>query len=278
MPEVLGKDPFEERINIILDEISLGIQWDRPSLIVIVYRSEFIIKNIQTRLEKSLNLSGQSILNYLVDKSHYDIPLELMEHPQHKSTVYFIRGIRWGGGRGYSNAYRALNMHREYLVEGSIKAIFFVSEREARQLSRFAPDFWAFRHKVVEFFEVPSKNHPTRVKSSKRFHALYSRHAADFQKLIKAAEQSQAQGCLDEALQNYRRTLRKYPEETVVKLQIAEIYLSMGWVPAAKRILKNAGNNNHGGEFFLRELTRLHREAGKIQPATGGFSEYLPGK
>ena len=42
MPEDNGKESFEERVNIVLDELSLGIQWERPSLIVMIYRSEHI--------------------------------------------------------------------------------------------------------------------------------------------------------------------------------------------------------------------------------------------
>src|SRR5450759_1507278 len=162
MPEVNKEALFKERIEVVLDELSLGIRWDRPSLILAIYRSEHIKKAVQSHLVNSLKGLGQAIFHYSVDESHYDIPIDLMNHPEHSGTVYFVTGLRWGGGRGYSNAYRALNMHREYLVEGNIRAIFWLTKNEARQLSRFSPDFWAFRHKVVEFLDLPSidKNQP----------------------------------------------------------------------------------------------------------------------
>jgi hypothetical protein len=121
MLEVNGKDKIEYRVKIVLDELSLGIQWDRPSLIVLVYRSEHIKNIVQAILAKSLVESGQIVLQYLVDNLHYDIPLDLLDHPKHRNAVFFVSGLRWGGGRGYSNAYRALNSIENILLMGILE-------------------------------------------------------------------------------------------------------------------------------------------------------------
>jgi tetratricopeptide (TPR) repeat protein len=274
MPEVNGKDTFEDRVALILDELSLGIQWERPSLIVIVFRSEHTKNMVQAILAKSLGESGQTVFYFTVDKSHYDIPLELLDHPKHKRAVFFVSGLRWGGGRGYSNAYRALNMHREYIVEGNIKAIFWLTVNELKQLARFSPDLWSFRHKVVEFLDLPSlKNIASLESSNNSFHDLYTQSANDFQSWIDSAEMFYALGCMDEAILNFRKALRKYPDETAIYLQIAEIYLNMGRLPAAGRILKKAEKGKIDKIFYLRELNRLKQAENSIQPASGGFSE-----
>ncbi len=274
MLEVNGKDAIEESVNIVLDELLLGIQWERPSLILAVYRSEYIKSAVQTILAKSLGESGQAILHYAVDKLHYDIPLELLDHPKHRQAVFFVSGLRWGGGRGYSNAYRALNMHREYLVEGNIRAIFWLTKNEAKQLARFSPDFWAFRHKVVEFLDLPSIGNMKPLESATGlFHNLYTKSADDFKAWINTAEMFYALGCIDDALLNFRRALRKYPNETAIYLQIAEIYLYMGMLPAADRILKKATKGKTDKINYLRELNRLNQVANSMQHASGGFSE-----
>jgi len=274
MLEVNGKGTFEDRVNIVLDELSLGIQWERPSLIVVVYRSEHIKNIVQAILAKSLGESGQVVLHYAVDKLHYDIPLELLDHPKHRQAVFFVSGLRWGGGRGYSNAYRALNMHREYLVEGNIKAIFWLTINEGKQLARFSPDFWAFRHKVVEFLDLPSKKSIKPLESSKgSFHSLYTKNANDFLIWINTAEMFYTLGCIDEAILNFRKALRKYPDETAIYLQIAEIYLFMGRLTAAGRILKKVNKGKTDGLYFLKELNRLNQVADSMQHASGGFSE-----
>jgi hypothetical protein len=276
MPEFTGKEPFKERIDIILDELSLGIRWERPSLILVVYRSEFIKKAIQSNLVESLGESGQAVCQYSVDKSHYDIPVDLKNHPNRRRTVYFVSGLQWGGGRGYSNAYRALNMHREYLIEGNIRVIFWLTKKEVKQCSKFSPDFWAFRHKVVEFLELPSKINNRALKSSiGSIHNLYTRKGTDFQMGIAAAEQFYGLGCIDDAILNYRKTLHMYPDQTAINLQIAEIYLSMGRVPAAKRILIKEARGKMHRVNFLRELTHLKQAANSIHLHAGGFYEYF---
>jgi tetratricopeptide (TPR) repeat protein len=274
MREFNGKDKFEDRLNIVLDELSLGIQWARPSLILAVYRSEVVKNLVQTALAKSLVESGQAVFHYVVDKFHYDIPVELLEHPNHDQAIFFVSGLRWGGGRGYSNAYRALNMHREILVEGRIKVIFWLTKLEAIQVTRHAPDFWAFRHQVVEFLDLPSTQIGNSVSSSKNtFHNMYNITTTDFQGWINTAEELLTQGCYDEALENYQKALRKYPGETAIYLQIAEIQLSMGRYQAARSILKKMNKPTGKNANLLIELDRLKQTVSSQQHAHGGFLE-----
>jgi tetratricopeptide (TPR) repeat protein len=274
MLEINRKDEFEDRVNLILDELMLGIKWDRPSIIVVVYRSEYVKYNIQTLLAKPLGISGQAVLHFSVDKAHYDIPLELLNHPEHKQAVYFVSGLRWGGGQGYSKAYRALNMHREYLIEGNIRAIFWLTKNEVKQLTRFSPDFWAFRHKVVDFFDLPSirKNKLLEPFNGSLFDH-YTQDDRDFQILINNARVYYALGCIDEAVLYFRRALRKYPDQKVINLQIAEIYLYMGWLPAAGRMLKKVNKEDNKKVEFIQELNRLKKVAASIPSTTGGFLE-----
>jgi Flp pilus assembly protein TadD len=42
-------------------------------------------------------------------------------------------------------------MQRELFVEERVKAVLWLTTAEANNLARHAPDFWAFRHRVVEF-------------------------------------------------------------------------------------------------------------------------------
>jgi hypothetical protein len=274
MLEIGGKDTFEERVNIILDELALGTQWESSSLILAIYRSVQIKNLVQVSFNKYLKKSRQVILQYVVDKHHYDIPLELLEHPLRKQAVFFVSGLRWGGGRGYSNAYRALNMHREYLVEGNVKAVFWLTENEAKQLARHAPDFWAFRHKVVEFLELPSiQNSQTLESFHGSFHKLYSKNSPDFQGWINTAESLYSLGCVDEAILNFRKAHRKYPQEIAVELQIAEILLSAGRTTAAGRILQRLNKSGTGKRSIVRELERLNQLAALTQPSRGGFLE-----
>jgi hypothetical protein len=56
--------------------------------------------------------------------------------------------------KGFPEALQFLNFKREELVERHIKVVFWVKEDELARISIEAPDFFAFRNRVVEFMEI----------------------------------------------------------------------------------------------------------------------------
>jgi tetratricopeptide (TPR) repeat protein len=274
MPEDKDQGAFEDRLNSIIGELSLGFQWEASSIILAVYRSEYIKNFVQSLMAQSLGKAGRWVVHYVVDKRHYDVPLELLERPDHQKVVFFVEGLRWGGGRGYSNAYRALNMHREFLVEGAVKVIFWMTVSEAKQITRFSPDFWAFRHRVVEFLELPSKKDSQPLGTSLvSYQSLYRNDAAELRSIINTARMFYSLGCMDEAISFYRKAIRKYPDAAAVHLQIAEIYLRLKRPVAAGRLLKKANRQRSLSAAFSAESVRLAQAIDAMKPVMGGFLE-----
>lgn len=149
-------DSFVERVEILLDELALAIRWDRPSILLALYASEGIRALTEAALAARLAALGQQVVLYRVTgETSADVPLLLAQHTERAYTVFFVSGLKWGGGNDGRNAYRALNIRREYLVDHRIRAVFWLTEREARDVAYFAPDFWAFRHRVVDFIDLP---------------------------------------------------------------------------------------------------------------------------
>ncbi len=146
-------ETLEEREDILYDELELAIQWDRPSILIAVYESEFTRKHVEESLEVRLSKLGQGVLHFHIDEKLFDVPMILVQNPNHETTVYFITGLKWGGGKGGFNAYRALNMRREFFVDNCMRVILWLTRSEATHLPRHAPDFWAFRHRVVELMD-----------------------------------------------------------------------------------------------------------------------------
>ena len=146
-------ESFEERIALLFEELSFAIQWQRPSILLAFSESKYLRETAELVLERHLAGIGQQVVQYKVDEKHFDIPLLLSQRPDRDRSVYFVTGLFRGGGKESANAYRALNMRREYFVDYSIRAIIWLTKGEAIELSRHAPDFWAFRHRVVEFYD-----------------------------------------------------------------------------------------------------------------------------
>jgi predicted Zn-dependent protease len=91
--------------------------------------------------------------------------------------------------------------------------------------------------------------------------------------MITTAQHLFDMGCVEDAIINYRKTLRKYPDQKAINLEIAEIYLFMGQFPAARRILVRAGKEKTKKGNFEMELNRLRRVANSVHPSKGGFLE-----
>ena len=140
----------EDQIDILFSELSLALRWDRPSILIAVCSSPAIRKEAQDNLKKSLSGIHQKVINFVVSAQNYDVPLSLAYHPERENTVFYVSGINRGGGGDKSNAFRAINIRRELLVDYPTRVVFWLTRAEAKSLPRLAPDFWAFRHQVVE--------------------------------------------------------------------------------------------------------------------------------
>jgi tetratricopeptide (TPR) repeat protein len=154
-------ETFSERVDLLFGELERSVRFDRPSILLAVYQSEIVRAEAEAALAAKLHDLGHQVAAYRVTgENDADIPFVLSRQPDIATTVYFVSGLQWGGGRDSAMAYRALNLRREYFVDYRIRAVFWLTEKEAAQLPRLAPDFWAFRHRVVEFVEPPA---PERV-------------------------------------------------------------------------------------------------------------------
>ena len=113
MDSKVSNAPLDERVRLLMDELSLAIQWDSACILLAVYQSEITRNKVELSLRQYNEQAGQTVQELRVTKTGYDIPLILRDFHRREGTIFFVSGLQWGGGRGYSNAYRALNMHRE---------------------------------------------------------------------------------------------------------------------------------------------------------------------
>ncbi len=227
--------PLNERIRLLMDEISLAIRWDSACILLVVYQSEITRSKVERSLKQFIEQAGQTIQELKVTKTGYDIPLMLRDSPAREGTIFFVSGLQWGGGRGYSNAYRALNMHREYLIETKVRSVFWVTQTEFKHLPRHAPDFWAFRHKVVDFLDLPSRQDVALMECEEDYESAIERYkkllrhdSSNLSVRQKLAELYRGLGCYEEAVSHYRKSVRLAPEKSEYLLALAQIYLDWG--------------------------------------------------
>jgi tetratricopeptide (TPR) repeat protein len=147
-------EPIEDRIDILFRELELAIKWQRPSILFAIYSSEYVRSDAESVLENRLIDIGQEVLHYQVANSaDANITAQIAQILNLEQSIFFIDGLRWGGADG--QAYTLLNKSREYFVDKRIRIVFWLSENEAIDLAHYAPDYWAFRHRVIEFVDSP---------------------------------------------------------------------------------------------------------------------------
>ena len=146
-------ESLSDRVDQLARELELAIRWDRPSILLAVYSSVYVMNEAVWALESRLREAGQAVEAVEVTgEVDADIPLRLANHPHRDKTVFFVFGLQQGG----KTALRALNIRREYFVDERLPVVFWLTESDAVAVARDAPDFWAFRHRVVEFVEPPA--------------------------------------------------------------------------------------------------------------------------
>lgn len=145
-------EPFAERVEILADELRLAFKFDRPSILFAVYQSRYVMMDAMGALTEQLKpLQIEFAWLRIEGERDADIPIRLSERPadERRRTVYLIDGLQYG----QDAALRALNIRREYFVENRLRVILWLTESEAESIPLRAPDFWRFRHRVVDFFD-----------------------------------------------------------------------------------------------------------------------------
>jgi tetratricopeptide (TPR) repeat protein len=144
-----------------------------------------------------------------------------------RESVFSVLGLSRGGGTRNANAYRALNMRRELLVDYDIRALFWLNKAESRSLSRIAPDFWAFRHRVIDF--SPARDLDERILKGGRLALRQCRQAArlspeDPSAWLSLGKTNLQLGLLEEARKAFERVLWLVPDHPRAWHGLGDVY------------------------------------------------------
>ncbi len=246
------------RIHQLTDELSQAIKWNSACLLLAVYRSEFTRGQVAQSIRQYAIENGQTVSEYRVTKTGYDVLLALKERPSQAGILHYISGLQWGGGRQGANAFHALNMHREHLVENLMRCIFWITPTELKKMTRFAPDFWAFRHKVADFSDLPSASLVYGKGSREvnwavmidRYQGLLKNNPHDLASHKELAELFESLGCYEEAILQYKKAIRLAEDKSDLLLSLAKVYALFGVEHMARRTQRQAGkliNDNRPG-------------------------------
>lgn len=140
---------LKTNISDLFEELRSAIYWQRPSILLAVYRSIWTQQKASDLLGEMLTKAGSKVVALEFNQLQPSFTHRIVNQAQPENPVYFIFNLDHGGDNNRV-AYQALNMYRELFVENQIKAVFWLSRQEAAAMPLLAPDFWAFRHRVIE--------------------------------------------------------------------------------------------------------------------------------
>jgi tetratricopeptide (TPR) repeat protein len=149
MIEAKDADTTETKVLRLSNYLNRAHRHDKPSILFALYLSEFLRSDVERSLSTLLKEEGLRVVSVDAGEKK-DLP-SFFSSIDSDNTVFFVHNIE----KGFPEALQFLNFKRENLVEDRVKVIFWVTEEELSCISREAPDFFAFRNRVVEFMEVP---------------------------------------------------------------------------------------------------------------------------
>ena len=114
-------ESFEDRVDTLFKELELAIQWQRPSILLVSCESKSVRADVKLSLKNRLTEIGHELVQIPVNEKRFDVPLLLSRRKDRDHSVYSIHSLALGGGKKGANAYRALNIRREYFVDYHIQ-------------------------------------------------------------------------------------------------------------------------------------------------------------
>ena len=143
------KDPIDVRVSRLGNYLIRAYKYNKASILFALYLSEYVRADVEKEIKQLLNEHGLETLN--VDAGeHKDLP-SFFSSSSSGQTVFFVHNME----KGFPDALRYLNFKREDIIDHQVKAVFWVTDKELTRIGNEAPDFFAFRNRVVEFIEVP---------------------------------------------------------------------------------------------------------------------------
>ncbi len=265
---------FTDNTAALFQELKLAVQWKRPSILLAVCRSKPTQAKAEAALTDMLKQLSCKVIKIEVNAQSPRIAQQILDAKGSERTIFYISNLDWGGGQDGKDAYRSLNMSREIFVENSIKAIFWLTPGEATNLPHYASDFWAFRHRMVEFSTARSAE---RIPLTAGLLIWHGQKAYEPQKQV---------GERIETYQRFLNDLPDKPESLSTRLELlytlGYLYWILGNTSKAVSLLRSGLDQTQGlGSFNSKSwlasgLAIIAFEQGDLQQAAAIYESLLP--
>lgn len=266
MIEAKDTDTLDTRVLRLSNYLNRAHKHNKASILFALYLSEFLRSDMERSLSALLTEQRLQVMG--VDAgAHKDLPA-FFSSTNSDDTVFFVHNIE----KGFPESLQFLNFKRENLVEDHVKVIFWVTEEELSRISREAPDFFAFRNRVVEFMEVPHAGRigPALVKftSEEEYKSLDEiKHSIELKEKLLSELSTE---------QSMRTEISGYLLGSLGNLYV-QIGLYEKSIDCSEKALEIAREvwNRHNEGNALGNLGNAYSSLGQVEKAIGYYEEAL---
>lgn len=144
---------WEERLDILYRELELAIRWKRPSILFAICRSEYVRDQLMERLAERLRQIGKN--TYPIHIKGDSFPVEEVDSLRvMNNVVIFVDSQLSPHDEQHARAaFAQIDRYREYFVDNSLHAVFWLCEHDVQRFVLSATDSWYLRHRVIDFTE-----------------------------------------------------------------------------------------------------------------------------
>ncbi len=259
---VEAKDNFEGRVSRLANYLTRAYKYNKPSILFAMYLSEFLRSDVEKSLKSALIEQGLEVVS--VDAgNNKDLP-SYFSSVNSGNTVFSVHNME----KGFPEALQYLNFKREELIEHHVKAVFWVREEELARISLEAPDFFAFRNRVVEFMEVPAaeERRPALVEF-----ALETEYISldEIKRSIELKEKLLAELSAEDEISGYL-----LGSLGILYLQIGSFKKSLEYYEKALKIAQDIGNRQNEGAS-LGSIGNTYHYLGQVERAIEYYEQAL---
>ncbi|MEA1866371.1 MAG: tetratricopeptide repeat protein [Euryarchaeota archaeon] len=262
MIEAKDADTLDTRVLRLNNYLNRAHKHNKASILFALYLSEFLRSDMERSLSALLKEQGLQVAG--VDAGeHKDLPA-FFSSTNSDATVFFVHNIK----KGFPDALQFLNFKRENLVEDHVKVVFWVTEEELSRISLEAPDFFAFRNRVVEFMELP---HTGEIRPALVEFALDTEYKSlnEIKRSIELKEKLLSELSADAEISGY--LLGSLGE---LYIQISLYEKSIDCSEKALKIAREIGNRQSEGTT-LKNLGNAYYYLGQVERAIGYYEDAL---
>jgi len=230
----------DKKIQTILWEVGQAFNSNRPT--VILLSADSLVEH--QRVQKDLiDFSHQKHFNFhdiYIDQHAPNIASVVQQIGNFKNTLFFVANLGRGAGRN-NDVYRSLNFMREYFIENCVKIVICLTTQEEIALSKWAPDFWSFRHLAVRLTKSRKPRLPDLPSGVMIWHKTSFWFSTETEKDI---------GFASDLLSNLPDTFEASASRLDLLYVLGHLFWSIGQLKKAEESIRTGISLSQGYEFY----------------------------